>query len=110
MSFSSTSLKTPSTSVGETNENLARFNVQHIARAFPDNKSKLEFMATYEKALKPFTADKGLDWEVNVDETDPLIWNENGMSPPTPGSKGEGLWNSLNKAVPFEGPSFKDTA
>ncbi|KAG8713016.1 hypothetical protein FRC11_013559 [Ceratobasidium sp. 423] len=95
---------------GEPHDNFVRFNVQHIARAFPDNKSKLQFMEIYETALKPFTADKGVDWEVNVDEADPLTWNENGMSPPAPGSKGEELWISLNKAVPFEGPSFKDTA
>ena len=50
---------------GETNEKFARFNVQHIARALPDKASKLSFMETYENGLKPFTADKGLDWEVS---------------------------------------------
>ncbi|CCO34002.1 hypothetical protein BN14_08093 [Rhizoctonia solani AG-1 IB] len=95
---------------GETNTKFARFNVQHIARSLPTKEVKLEFMQAYENILKPFTADKGLDWEVNVDEADPLVWYANGMSPPTPGSEGEKLWVKLNKAVPFEGPSYKDLA
>ncbi|CAE6444917.1 unnamed protein product [Rhizoctonia solani] len=93
---------------GESNGNFVRFNVQHIARAFPDKEHKLKFMEIYENTLKPFTADKGVDWEVNVDEADPLTWTTNGMAPPAPGSEGEKLWVSLNKAVPFEGPSFRD--
>ncbi|CAE6416414.1 unnamed protein product [Rhizoctonia solani] len=93
---------------GETNENFVRFNVQHIARALPDKETKLQFMEIYEKTLKPFTADKGVDWEVNVDEADPLVWTTNGMSPPAPGTEAEKLWVSLNKVVPFEGPAFKD--
>jgi hypothetical protein len=36
------------------------------------------------------------------------MWHENGMSPPAPESKGEALWMQVNKAVPFEGPSFSD--
>ncbi|KEP47484.1 4-oxalocrotonate tautomerase [Rhizoctonia solani 123E] len=93
---------------GETNTNFVRFNIQHIARALPDKETKLGFMKVYEAAVKPFTADKGVDWEVNIDEADPLTWNENGMSPPAPDSEGERLWIRLNKAVPFEGPAFKD--
>ncbi|KAF8695444.1 4-oxalocrotonate tautomerase, partial [Rhizoctonia solani] len=93
---------------GQPDDNFARFNVQHIARAFPDKPYKLRFMEAYEKALKPFTADKGLNWEVNVDEADPLVWHTNGVSPPAPNSEGEKLWVKLNKVVPFEGPAFKD--
>ncbi|CAE6466709.1 unnamed protein product [Rhizoctonia solani] len=93
---------------GEANEKFARFNLQHAARTFDNKDSKIEFMEKYEKVLKPFTSDKGLDWEVNIDMTDPLVWHINGMSPPAPGSEGDKLWNKLNKAVPFEGPAFKD--
>ncbi|CUA68947.1 hypothetical protein RSOLAG22IIIB_08200 [Rhizoctonia solani] len=95
---------------GETNDNFVRFNVQHVAKAFPDKESKLGYMKAYEAVLKPFTADKGVDWEVNIDEADPLTWNINGMSPPAFGSEGHKLWVGLNKAVPFEGPAFKDRA
>ncbi|CAE6500614.1 unnamed protein product [Rhizoctonia solani] len=93
---------------GETNVNFVRFNVQHGAKQFPDNRSKLGFMKVYEAAVKPFTADKGVDWEVNIDEADPLTWTANGMSPPALDSEGHKLWVRLNKAIPFEGPAFKD--
>lgn len=46
--------------------------------------------------------------QINVDEADQLTWHENGMSPPAPGSEGDALWKKLNKAVPFDGPSFID--
>lgn len=49
---------------GETNDKFVRFNVQHLARHFEDKAKKLEFMRTYEEVVKPFTAGKGLDWEV----------------------------------------------
>jgi phenylpyruvate tautomerase PptA (4-oxalocrotonate tautomerase family) len=49
---------------GELNDKFVRFNVQHLARQFDANAKKLEFMKAYEQTLKPFTADKGLDWEV----------------------------------------------
>ncbi|KAF8601360.1 hypothetical protein BDV93DRAFT_234804 [Ceratobasidium sp. AG-I] len=93
---------------GEPNDTFARFNVQHFARRFQDKEDKLDFMKRYEAALKPFTADKGLDWEINIDQADQLTWHENGMSPPVPDSESEGLWKRLNKAVPFEGPSWID--
>ncbi|KAG8744369.1 hypothetical protein FRC10_010256 [Ceratobasidium sp. 414] len=93
---------------GELNDKFVRFNVQHLARHFAADEQKIGFMNLYEQAVKPFTADKGLDWEVNIDEADPLTWHENGMSPPAPKSEGEGLWKQRNKAVKYEGPSFSD--
>ncbi|CAE6446213.1 unnamed protein product, partial [Rhizoctonia solani] len=69
---------------GERHNHFARFNVQHLARHFKSKEEKLKFMHLYEEKLKPFTADKGLDWEVNIDEADPLTWHENAMSPPAP--------------------------
>ncbi|KAG9075966.1 hypothetical protein FRC06_009786 [Ceratobasidium sp. 370] len=92
---------------GELNHKFVRFNVQHLARHFT-NERKIGFMQAYSQAVKPFTADKGLDWEVNIDEADPLTWHENGMSPPAPNSPGEAIWKQENRAVPFEGPSFSD--
>ncbi|KDN43753.1 hypothetical protein RSAG8_05943, partial [Rhizoctonia solani AG-8 WAC10335] len=96
---------------GEKHKSFARFNVQHLARHFRDKKERLGFMRLYEEKLKPFTLDKGLDWEashVNIDLADPLTWRENGMSPPAPNTDGEVLWFRQNKATPFEGLSFSD--
>ncbi|KAF8601433.1 hypothetical protein BDV93DRAFT_524813 [Ceratobasidium sp. AG-I] len=92
---------------GETNDSFVRFNVQHIAR-HSDKEGKRKIMQAYEDTIKPFTADKGLDWEVNIDEADQLTWQVNGMAAPTFGSEAHELWKKLNKAVPFEGPTFHD--
>ncbi|KAG8720008.1 hypothetical protein FRC09_010259 [Ceratobasidium sp. 395] len=92
---------------GEPNDKFVRFNIQHLARHFTDER-KIGFMKAYDQAVKSFTADKGLDWEVNIDEADPIAWHENGLSPPAPKSEGEDTWKQLNKAVPFDGPTFSD--
>ncbi|CAE6513790.1 unnamed protein product [Rhizoctonia solani] len=93
---------------GEKHNTFARFNVQHLARHFKDKEEKLGFMRLYEEKLKPFTVDKGLDWEVNIDLADPLTWHENGMSPPAPNTEGERLWFRQNKATHYGGQSFSD--
>ncbi|CCO33992.1 hypothetical protein BN14_08083 [Rhizoctonia solani AG-1 IB] len=93
---------------GEKHNHFVRFNVQHLARHFEIKEEKLKFMQLYEEKIEPFTAEKGLDWEVNIDEADPLMWHENGISPPAPNSEAELLWFYQNKATKFEGPSFKD--
>ncbi|KAG8790149.1 hypothetical protein FRC12_012678 [Ceratobasidium sp. 428] len=93
---------------GELNDKFVRFNVQHLARHFGSSEKKIEFMSSYEQAVKPFTADKGLDWEINIDEADPLTWHENGLSPPVPKTDAETIWRQANKAVPYERPSFSD--
>lgn len=51
---------------GEPNDAFVRFNIQHLARHFENKEHKLAFMKRYEEAIKPFTADKGLDWEVRT--------------------------------------------
>ncbi|CAE6443840.1 unnamed protein product [Rhizoctonia solani] len=93
---------------GEKHNHFVRFNVQHLARHFKSKEERLKFMELYEEAIGPFTAGKGLDWEVNVDEADPAMWHENGMSPPAPNSEAELSWFYQNKATKFEGPAIKD--
>ncbi|KAF8669687.1 4-oxalocrotonate tautomerase [Rhizoctonia solani] len=93
---------------GKPNDCFVRFNVQHIERGFPNKQAKLQYLEKYEQVLKPFTADKGLNWEVNIDPADSLVWHINGVSPPLLDSEAGKLWVKLNKAAPFEGPSFKD--
>jgi phenylpyruvate tautomerase PptA (4-oxalocrotonate tautomerase family) len=50
---------------GQVNTKFARFNIQHLSVALPNKEAKLQYMQDYEKVLRPFTADKGLDWEVS---------------------------------------------
>jgi len=60
------------------------------------------FLARVDKALKPFIADKGYDWEYSVEETSRDLWKVQGLVPPMPGSEAEQEWVKLNKPVPFE--------
>ncbi|KAJ7176709.1 putative oxalocrotonate tautomerase [Mycena filopes] len=51
---------------GKSTDRFLRIAVEHIARDFSDEKQKRGFMDRYEKALQPFTAGRGIDWEVQV--------------------------------------------
>jgi len=86
---------------GQRRDDFVRIAVQHIARRFSDDIVKRDFMDRYEKALDPFTKGRGIDWEVQVEECDRILWNENGMNPPLPGTEAENAWKEQNRAVPF---------
>jgi len=58
-------------------------------------------MKYYDRLLIPFTKDKGYEWEVHVEESERILWTENGLVPPMPGSEGEKLWAKVNKAVHY---------
>ncbi|CAK5274408.1 unnamed protein product [Mycena citricolor] len=87
-------------------DNMVHIQVEHLARTFPDGddgfKRKRDFMARYEEKLKPYTAGRGVDWEIVVADADPQLWNINGMAPPSARSEAETLWKKENKAIPYE--------
>jgi len=87
---------------GKRSDTFLRISVQHIARQLADDQAKRKFMDVYEKALEPFTKGRGIDWEVQIEECDRILWNENGMNPPMPNSEEEKEWKRLNRAVPLE--------
>ncbi|KAF9025888.1 hypothetical protein BDZ89DRAFT_1114061 [Hymenopellis radicata] len=59
---------------GKPTKDFVRVVVHHLARQFPNDERKLVFMDMYEAALKPFTKDRGLNWEVEVSDGDPKLW------------------------------------
>lgn len=59
-------------------------------------------MDAVDKALKPFIADKGYDWEYSCEDVDRDLWKVNGMVPPMPGTEAEKEWAGKNLAVSFE--------
>ncbi|KAF8908312.1 putative oxalocrotonate tautomerase enzyme-domain-containing protein [Mucidula mucida] len=67
---------------GKPTKDFVRVVVHHLARQFPNDERKLVFMDLYEAALKPFTKDRGLNWEVEISDEDPKLWRENGIIPP----------------------------
>ncbi|CAK5272285.1 unnamed protein product, partial [Mycena citricolor] len=86
-------------------DNMVRIQVEHVARTFPVGEagvaSKRDFMARYEGTLKRYTAGRGVDWEIGIQDSDPQLWHLNGMAPPPPESEQEKLWKKENKAVPY---------
>ncbi|GAW06802.1 4-oxalocrotonate tautomerase [Lentinula edodes] len=84
---------------GEPNTRFLRISVQHLARNLQTVEEKRNFMERYEKTLEPYTKDKGIDWEVQISNEDPLYWNLNGICPPPFGSESYQMWVKINKPV-----------
>ncbi|KAL0571510.1 hypothetical protein V5O48_010460 [Marasmius crinis-equi] len=86
---------------GEKNNNFLRILVHHYAYHTEDPAWKRAWMDKYEKAIEPWTKDKGLDWEVQISNADNVFWNQNGMAPPPFESEAFNLWKAENKAIPY---------
>ncbi|KAJ4482017.1 putative oxalocrotonate tautomerase [Lentinula aciculospora] len=84
---------------GEQHAKFLRIHVQHLARNLQTVEEKRVFLANYEKAIAPYTKDKGIDWELQVSNEDPAFWNWNGISPPPFGSEPFQMWMKVNKPV-----------
>ncbi|KAJ7575764.1 putative oxalocrotonate tautomerase [Mycena floridula] len=80
---------------GQKTDSLVRFVVHRVARHIDGDADKRNFMDKCETVLAPFTKDKGVDWER-------VLWNENGMAPPSSGTEEEKLWKMENRAVPYK--------
>ena len=53
---------------GEPADDFVRIWVDHIARQYKDEEMKGQFWVAVNKVLKPFISDRGLRWEMHVDE------------------------------------------
>ena len=75
---------------GKPTDNFVRVVIHHLARQFPkyvtisakeirhlqrlrSDQRKKQFMDTYEKAIEPFTKERGVDWEVEISDEDVRI-------------------------------------
>lgn len=86
---------------GEPANNFVRIVIDHIARQVDTPELKFMTMEAVEAAIEPFVKDRGLDWEVHIDETPLELWRTQGMTPPPAESDGERLWAAENRAVPW---------
>ncbi|KAJ3713254.1 putative oxalocrotonate tautomerase [Lentinula guzmanii] len=80
---------------GEPNDRYLRINVQHSANPVQTR----AWVEAYEKALEPFTKGKGIGWELQMTNEDPLFWNANGMHVPPFLSEDYMKWKELNRPV-----------
>jgi len=87
---------------GEPADDFVRIWVDHIARSFSDEEVRARFLDAVSQLLAPFIAERGLRWEVHVDETPFSLWTIQGLRPPLADSLAEERWIVENKATPYE--------
>jgi len=89
---------------GVPHERFVRISVDHIARQFPDDDLRRRWLKMCTGALGPLMAERGLDWELHVDETPFKLWLIQGMRPPPPNSEQEKLWIAENRPLRYPSP------
>jgi 4-oxalocrotonate tautomerase family enzyme len=94
---------------GESVDNFVRIVVDHIARVTPVEARPL-VMHLIEQQLAPHIKERGLEWELHIDETPIDLWRVQGLPAPPFGSEAEKQWVSDNKATPYDGMVIPDTS
>jgi phenylpyruvate tautomerase PptA (4-oxalocrotonate tautomerase family) len=87
---------------GEPADDFVRIWVDHIARSFKDEATKQLFLKACDRLLAPLISERGLRWEMHVDETPFSLWTIQGLKPPLPDSVAEKRWIAENRATPYE--------
>ncbi|KAJ3873814.1 putative oxalocrotonate tautomerase [Lentinula edodes] len=83
---------------GEPNDKYLRINVTQSANPVPDR----AWVESWEKAIEPFTKGKGIDYELQMSNEDPLLWSVNGLSVPPFLSEDFMTWKKLNRPVAWK--------
>ena len=81
---------------GDPRQGFVRIAIDHIARSVPpeERESLLKFL---NKSIHPYVRERGLDWEIHIDETPRDLWTIQGMRPPDEGSAEEQRWARENR-------------
>ncbi|KAF8488415.1 putative oxalocrotonate tautomerase [Gautieria morchelliformis] len=86
---------------GKPRKNFVRIVSQQLARSgTKDNWSKN--LDGLEACWAPFIKDRGLDWEMHIEQHERGLWRVQGQVPPLPGTAEERMWVQENRAVPYE--------
>ncbi len=85
---------------GQPTGRFVRFVLEHIAREFPNREASRRFIDRINKLIAPYVADRGLDWEIHIDETPFDLWSINGFYPPREGTADEARWMAENRPSP----------
>ncbi len=80
---------------------FVRIAVDHIARQFSSDAMRRKWLDMVNDAQGSFLGERGLDWELHVDETPNELWLIQGMRPPPPNTAGEKLWMAEGRPVPL---------
>ena len=87
---------------GEPASDFVRIWVDHIARTFSDEALKLRFLKAVDQLLAPYVGERGLRWEMHVDETPFSLWSIQGLQPPAPNSAAEQRWIAENRPSAYD--------
>ncbi|MFC3077764.1 tautomerase family protein [Phenylobacterium terrae] len=93
--------RTSSFAGGEPVSDFVRIWVDHIARSFDNDDLKSRFLEAVGQLLGPFFRDRGLRWEMHVDETPFSHWTIEGLRPPLPETDAETRWRTENRPTPY---------
>ena len=85
---------------GVAHNKFVRFKIDQIARTIPGPILREWWIRTVDSVLAPWVKDRGLDWEISIDETPFDLWSLQGELPPPFESVGEKRWVRENKASP----------
>eukprot|EP00877_Chromochloris_zofingiensis_P014135 jgi/Chrzof1/8976/Cz03g31180.t1 len=86
---------------GEPNDRFVRITTQHLARTNIGKERQAQVVQELEEAFAPYVRDRGLDWELHIDEMDRETWRENGLRPPMPDTADERMWKEANRPLPY---------
>jgi phenylpyruvate tautomerase PptA (4-oxalocrotonate tautomerase family) len=81
---------------GKPADDFVRISVDHIARQIKDDETKQKFLSGIGRLLAPYIADRGLRWELHIDETPFSLWMIQGHRPPAPGTPESEKWRADN--------------
>jgi phenylpyruvate tautomerase PptA (4-oxalocrotonate tautomerase family) len=89
---------------GEPTEDFVRIWIDQIARRIPDE-ARGWWMKRVRDTVAPFVTERGLRWEVHIDDTPRELWSVQGRKPPAEGSEDEKRWALENKVSDLVGSS-----
>lgn len=87
---------------GEPAGDFVRVTIDHIAQQMKDADMQVAFLNAVTKLLTPYVANRGLRWEMHIDETPFALWTIEGLRPPVPGTPASKTWQIENRPSPYQ--------
>jgi phenylpyruvate tautomerase PptA (4-oxalocrotonate tautomerase family) len=82
---------------GQASGDFVRITIDHIARAIKQAAAQQQFLDACSQLLAPYVQQRGLRWELHVNETSFDLWRIDGLKPPMPDSAAEARWKAENR-------------
>ena len=80
---------------------FVRVTIDHIAAQMKDAEQQTMFLDAVSRLLTPYTADRGLRWEMHIDETPFALWTIQGLRPPVPESPAGRKWQAEDRPLAY---------